>query len=75
IINTCVTHVSLWIDTVMASFILNAVSYNIYYADRLNQLPQGVIGTVIGKALLPLVSKQANDIKNKVRIHRIEHLM
>jgi hypothetical protein len=47
----------------MASFIPNAVSY-IYYADRLNQLPQGVIGTAIGTVLLPLISKQVNDYES-----------
>ncbi|MCA4775423.1 murein biosynthesis integral membrane protein MurJ [Wolbachia endosymbiont of Mansonella ozzardi] len=67
IINNCVTQISLWIDTIMASFIPNAVSY-IYYADRLNQLPQGVIGTAIGTVLLPLISKQANDTESIAKI-------
>ncbi|MDM8335263.1 murein biosynthesis integral membrane protein MurJ [Wolbachia pipientis] len=67
IINNCVTQVSLWVDTIMASFIPNAVSY-IYYADRLNQLPQGVIGTAIGTVLLPLISRQADDTENIVKI-------
>ncbi len=67
IINNCVTQISLWIDTIMASFIPNAVSY-IYYADRLNQLPQGIIGTAIGTVLLPLISKQVNNTENIVKI-------
>ncbi|WP_088415218.1 murein biosynthesis integral membrane protein MurJ [Wolbachia endosymbiont of Wuchereria bancrofti] len=67
IINNCVIQISLWIDTIMASFIPNAVSY-IYYADRLNQLPQGVVGTAIGTVLLPLISKQANDTEDTVKI-------
>ena len=67
IINNCVTQISVWIDTIMASFIPNAVSY-IYYADRLNQLPQGVIGTAIGTVLLPLVSKQMHDPKSIIEI-------
>ncbi len=67
IINNCVTQISVWIDTIMASFIPNAVSY-IYYADRLNQLPQGIIGTAIGTVLLPLISKQMNDTENIVKI-------
>jgi putative peptidoglycan lipid II flippase len=66
-INNCVTQISLWIDTIMASFIPNAVSY-IYYADRLNQLPQGIVGTAIGTVLLPLISKQMNDTENIVKI-------
>ncbi len=67
IINNCVTQISLWIDTIMASFTPNAVSY-IYYADRLNQLPQGIIGTAIGTVLLPLISKQVNNTENIVKI-------
>ncbi|WMT84811.1 murein biosynthesis integral membrane protein MurJ [Wolbachia endosymbiont of Listronotus oregonensis] len=67
IINNCVTQISVWIDTIMASFIPNAVSY-IYYADRLNQLPQGIIGTAIGTVLLPLISKQVNNTENIVKI-------
>ncbi|MGL9762164.1 MAG: murein biosynthesis integral membrane protein MurJ [Wolbachia sp.] len=67
IINNCVTQISLWIDTIMASFIPNALSY-IYYADRLNQLPQGVIGTAIGTVLLPLISKQVNDTEKIAKI-------
>lgn len=67
IINNCITQISLWIDTIMASFIPNAVSY-IYYADRLIQLPQGVIGTAIGTVLLPLISKQVNDTEKIVKI-------
>ncbi len=66
-INNCVTQISVWIDTIMASFMPNAVSY-IYYADRLNQLPQGVIGTAIGTVLLPLISKQMNDTENIIKI-------
>lgn len=67
IINNCVTQISLWIDTIMASFIPNAVSY-IYYADRLNQLLQGIIGTAIGTVLLPLISKQVDNTENIVKI-------
>lgn len=67
IINNCVIQISVWIDTIMASFIPNAVSY-IYYADRLNQLPQGVIGTAIGTVLLPPISKRINDTENIVKI-------
>lgn len=67
IINNCVTQIGVWIDTIMASFLPNAVSY-IYYADRLTQLPQGVIGTAIGTVLLPLISRQAGDAANIARI-------
>ncbi|MDG7056064.1 MAG: murein biosynthesis integral membrane protein MurJ [Wolbachia endosymbiont of Meromenopon meropis] len=67
IINNCITQIRILIDTIMASLVPNAVFY-IYYADRLNQLPQGVIGTAIGTVLLPLISKQINDIKTVIKI-------
>lgn len=67
ILNNCVTQISVWIDTIMASFIPSAVSY-IYYADRLNQLPQGVVGVAIGTVLLPLISKQADDTESITKI-------
>lgn len=67
IINNCVTQISVWIDTIMASFIPSAVSY-IYYADRLTQLPQGIIGTAISTVLLPLISKQTNDTASIITI-------
>ncbi|MBF0562085.1 MAG: murein biosynthesis integral membrane protein MurJ [Alphaproteobacteria bacterium] len=50
--------VSLLIDTMLASLLApGAVSY-LYYADRVNQLPLGVIGIAVGTALLPLLSRR-----------------
>ena len=61
IINNCTIQISVWIDMIMASFLPNAVSY-IYYAERLVQLPQGVIGVAISTVLLPLISKKTDNI-------------
>ena len=53
-----VTQVNLLVDMVIASLLpRGSVSY-LYYADRVNQLPLGVIGVAIGTALLPLMSRQ-----------------
>ncbi|WP_041794161.1 murein biosynthesis integral membrane protein MurJ [Pararhodospirillum photometricum] len=50
--------VNLLIGTVLASLVSDgAVSY-LYYADRVTQLPLGVIGIAVGTALLPLLSRQ-----------------
>lgn len=50
--------ISLLIDTILASLVSDgAVSY-LYYADRINQLPLGVVGVAMGTALLPLLSRQ-----------------
>jgi putative peptidoglycan lipid II flippase len=44
--------------TMIASFLApGAISY-LYYADRVYQLPLGVIGIALGTALLPLLSRQ-----------------
>ena len=58
-----VAQINLLIDLIIASHVAAGVSY-LYYADRINQLPLGVIGIAMGTALLPLLSKQlrAGDI-------------
>jgi putative peptidoglycan lipid II flippase len=56
--------ISVLIDIFFASLLPSgAVSY-LYYADRLSQLPLGVIGVAVGTALLPLLSRQlrAGDV-------------
>jgi putative peptidoglycan lipid II flippase len=53
-----VTQLNLAIDVIIASLLPSgAVSY-LYYADRVAQLPLGVIGAAVGTALLPLLSRQ-----------------
>ncbi|RYY34225.1 MAG: murein biosynthesis integral membrane protein MurJ, partial [Sphingomonadales bacterium] len=51
--------INLLISTSLAARFLEqgAVSY-LYYADRLNQLPLGLIGIGVGTAILPLLSRQ-----------------
>ncbi|ALG73487.1 multidrug transporter MurJ [Azospirillum thiophilum] len=52
------TQISLFADTLIASALpTGAVSY-LYYADRLNQLPLGVIGIAVGTVLLPEMTKR-----------------
>src|SRR5437016_6889416 len=53
-----VTQLNLLISTALASLLASgSVSY-LYYADRLNQLPLGVVGIAFGTALLPPLSRQ-----------------
>lgn len=52
-----VYQLNVWIGTLLATLIPGAVSY-IYYADRLMQFPMAIIGTAIGTAMLPLLSRQ-----------------
>jgi putative peptidoglycan lipid II flippase len=53
-----VVQVNLVVDVILASLLPDgSVSY-LFYADRLNQLPVGVVGIAIGTALLPVMSRQ-----------------
>ena len=53
-----VAQINLYMDIVLASLLPpGAVSY-LYYADRVNELPVGVIGVAVGTALLPLMARQ-----------------
>ncbi len=55
-----VAQVNLLVDVVLASTMPEAVSY-LYYADRINELPIGVIGVAVGTALLPMLSRQLRE--------------
>lgn len=52
-----VQQLNLLIDVIIASHIPDAVSY-LYYADRITELPIGMIGVAVGTVLLPMLSKQ-----------------
>jgi putative peptidoglycan lipid II flippase len=52
VISGGVTQLNIVIGTIIASLQAGAVSY-IYYADRLYQLPLGIVGIAIGVVLLP----------------------
>jgi putative peptidoglycan lipid II flippase len=47
------TQIALFADTVIASFLATGALSALYYADRINQLPIGVIGIAVGTVLLP----------------------
>lgn len=57
VIGAGVMHINLFADLVIASMLgTGSISY-LYYADRLNQLPLGVVGIAVGTALLPMLSR------------------
>lgn len=55
-----VQQLNLLIDVIIASHIPGAVSY-LYYADRITELPIGMIGVAVGTVLLPSLSKQIRN--------------
>lgn len=63
VIGAGVVHISIFADMIFASLLPAGSISHMYYADRLYQLPLGVIGIAIGTALLPMLSKsiQSND--------------
>jgi len=59
-----VYQVSLLIDTIIASLLpTGSISY-LFFADRISQLPLGVVGVAVGTALLPLMSQQLQNRDN-----------
>ena len=51
-----ITHINLMVSHTIATFQTGAASW-LYYADRLYQLPLGMIGIAMGVALLPTLSR------------------
>jgi putative peptidoglycan lipid II flippase len=53
--------INLVIDTIIASLLPSGSISYLFFADRVNQLPLGVIGVAVGTALLPLLSRQVRS--------------
>jgi putative peptidoglycan lipid II flippase len=53
-----VVQLNLLISTMLASFLPGGSVSFLYYADRLNQFPLGVVGIAVGTAILPPLSRQ-----------------
>ncbi len=65
IVGAGVYQVNLFIDTILVSLVAEGAVSWLYYSQRLNQLPLGVVGAAVGVALLPVLSKniKAKDEK------------
>jgi putative peptidoglycan lipid II flippase len=64
-LGAAVVQINLLVDVILASALpAGSVSF-LYYADRVNQLPLGVVGVAIGTALLPSLARQIRAGKNK----------
>ncbi len=55
-----VTQLSLAVDTVIGTYLPEKSVSFMYYADRINQLPLGVLGIAVSTALLPLMARQVS---------------
>ncbi|QHI95380.1 murein biosynthesis integral membrane protein MurJ [Aristophania vespae] len=63
LVGSGVTQLNLAIDTIIGTLLPTGSISWLYFADRVNQLPLGVLGSALGTTLLPLLTKHvvAND--------------
>lgn len=59
ILGVSIAQISLVINTIFASFLQSGSVSWMYYADRLMELPTGVLGVALGTILLPTLSKHS----------------
>ncbi len=69
-----VMQINLLVDVMIASHIPGAVSY-LYYADRIVELPIGMIGVAVGTALLPMLSKLLREGKRELAITQMNRAL
>ncbi len=58
IIGSAGVQIALFADTIIATFLPSGALSALYYADRINQLPIGVVGIAIGTVLLPEMARR-----------------
>ena len=63
--------INLLIDMILASTLPDGSISYLYYADRINQLPLGVLGIAISTALLPILSKQIKKQQKESANHSV----
>jgi putative peptidoglycan lipid II flippase len=68
IISAGVYQISLLIDTQFLSHLPEGSLSHFNYADRLNQLPLGIVGTALGTAILPSISAYISQAKPEAAI-------
>jgi putative peptidoglycan lipid II flippase len=54
------TQLALFADTIIASFLTSGALSALYYADRIDQLPIGVIGIAVGTVLVPEMTSRVS---------------
>lgn len=77
IIGAGIYQINMVVDTILVSLVASGAVSWLYYANRLQQLPLGVIGAAISVALLPLLSRrlkageteEAQSIQDKAVIY------
>lgn len=57
VLGVSVSQLSLWVNTIFASFLVTGSVSWLYYADRLMEFPTGLLGVALGTILLPSLSR------------------
>ncbi len=70
-----VMQINLMIDTILASLLASGAISWLFYADRLYQLPLGVIGIAIGTALLPGLSRAMSAGREQEATHLLSRAL
>ncbi|MGH6751508.1 murein biosynthesis integral membrane protein MurJ [Hypericibacter sp.] len=65
-----VTQINIVVGTIIATSFPAAVSY-LYYADRVFQLPLGVIGAAVGVVLLPTLTRSLRAGRHDIAMHNL----
>lgn len=66
VIGSAGVQIAMLADTILVTFLLAGGASSLYYADRLYQLPIGVIGVAAGTVLLPEMSKRIAGAMKRV---------
>lgn len=65
ILGAGIYQINIMVGTILVSLVSTGAISWLYYADRLQQLPLGVVGAAIGVALLPVLSKELKSGKTE----------
>jgi putative peptidoglycan lipid II flippase len=66
---------NLMMDNILASFLPKGSISFLYYADRINEFPVGVIGVAVGTVLLPFLSRQLAAGNHKDALNSLNRAM
>ena len=69
VVGSAGVQLALFADTIIASFLPAGAISALYYADRLNQLPIGVIGIAAGTVILPEMARRLASGDEKGALH------
>ncbi len=71
VIGAGVIQINLLLDIVIASLLPRGSISFLYFADRVCQLPLGIVGVAIGTALLPLLTRQIRENNPVAALHNL----